>query len=150
LALLNDCANLRWRHIHLLSKVKKIAFEVAKTGDEIEVPIHPALEDYLLTLKPKSKSQDEFLFPSLAGRVVSNLSKQFARLMDDAHIGNRDIRKRGDGAARRARVTLCRPQAAATVKTAHLRNHVCHLRSSHASRCSCHVERSRDISGPDL
>ncbi len=101
-ARLNDCANLRWRHVHLLSKVKKIAFEVAKTGDEIEVPIHPALEDHLLSL-PTAKNDEEFLFPSLAGRVVSNLSKQFRRLMEDAHIDNRDIRKRGDGAARRVR-----------------------------------------------
>jgi integrase len=93
-ARLNDCANLRWRHVHLLSKVKKIAFEVAKTGDEIEVPIHPALEDHLLSL-PTAKNDEEFLFPSLAERVVSNLSKQFRRLMDDAHIDNRDIRKRG-------------------------------------------------------
>jgi integrase len=101
-ARLGDCANLRWRHVHLLSKVKKIAFEVAKTGDEIEVPIHPALEDHLLSL-PTPKNDEEFLFPSLAGRVVSNLSKQFRRLMEDAHIDNRDIRKRGDGAARRVR-----------------------------------------------
>jgi integrase len=101
-ARLNDCANLRWRHVHLLSKVKKIAFEVAKTGDEIDVPIHAALEDYLLS-RPTPKHDDDFLFPSLAGRVVSNLSKQFRRLMEDAHIDNRDIRKKGDGAARRVR-----------------------------------------------
>ena len=101
-ARLNDCANLRWRHVHLLSKVKKIAFEVAKTGDEIEVPIHPALEDYLLR-RPTPKSDEAFLFPSLAGRVASNLSKQFGRLMEEAHIDNRDIRKRGEGAARHVR-----------------------------------------------
>jgi integrase len=98
----NDCANLRWRHVHLLSKVKKIVFEVAKTGDEIEVPIHPALEDYLLSL-PTPKSDEEYLFPSLAGRRSTNLSKQFTRLMDEAHIDNRDIRKRGEGAARHVR-----------------------------------------------
>jgi len=101
-ARLNDCANLRWRHVHLLSKVKKIAFEVAKTGDEIEVPIHAALEDYLLS-RPTPKHDDDFLFPSLAGRVVSNLSKQFRRLMEYAHIDNRDIRKKGEGAARHVR-----------------------------------------------
>ena len=101
-ARLNDCANLRWRHVHLLSKVKKIAFEVAKTGDEIEVPIHPALEDYLLSL-PTPQSDDDFLFPSLAGRRSTNLSKQFSRLMEAAHIDNRDIRKRGEGAARQVR-----------------------------------------------
>jgi len=101
-ARLNDCANLRWRHVHLLSKIKKIVFEVAKTADEIEVPIHQALEDYLLNL-PTPKNDEEFLFPSLAGRRSTNLSKQFSRLMEEAHISNRDIRKRGDGAARHVR-----------------------------------------------
>jgi integrase len=99
---LSDCANLRWRQVDLLSKIKKIAFEVAKTGDELEVPIHPALEDYLLSL-PTPKNDEEFLFPSLAGRSVSPLSKAFRKIMEDAHIDNRDIRKRGDGAARQVR-----------------------------------------------
>ena len=95
----NDCANVRWRHVHLLSKVKKIAFDVAKTDDEIEVPIHPALEDYLLS-RPTPKSDEEYVFPSLAGRRSTNLSKQFSRLMDAARIDNRDVRKRGEGATR--------------------------------------------------
>jgi integrase len=98
-ARLNDCANLRWRHVDLLSKVKKITLEVAKTGDEIQVPIHPKLEDYLLSL-PTAGSDEEYLFPSLADRLSTNLSKQFGRIMEDAHIDNRDIRVR-DGAARR-------------------------------------------------
>jgi len=101
-ARLGDCANLRWRHVHLLSKVKKITFEVAKTGDEIEVPIHPALEDYLLSL-PAPKSDEDFLFPSLANRTVSPLSKAFRKIMEDAHIENRDIRTAGAGAARLVR-----------------------------------------------
>jgi integrase len=66
------------------------------------VPVHPALEDYLLTL-PTPRSDEEFLFPSLAGRRSTNLSKQFSRLMEEARIDNRDIRKRGDGAARHVR-----------------------------------------------
>jgi integrase len=99
---LSDCANLRWRQVDLLSKVKKITFEVTKTGDELEVPIHPALEDYLLSL-PTPKNDEEFLFPSLAGRSVSPLSKAFRQIMEDAHIDNRDIRKRGDGAVRQVR-----------------------------------------------
>jgi integrase len=98
----NDCANLRWRHIDLLSKVKKIAFDVAKTDDEIEVPIHPALLDHLLAM-PTPKSDEEYLFPSLAGRRSTNLSKQFSRLMDVARIDNRDVRKRGEGATRDVR-----------------------------------------------
>src|SRR4029450_4689628 len=75
-ARLNDCANLRWRHVDLLSPIKKLTFEVAKTGDEIQVPMHPVLEDYLLSLSAP-KSDDAFLFPSLARRRATNLSKQF-------------------------------------------------------------------------
>jgi integrase len=101
-ARLGDCANLKWRHVHLLSKVKKIAFDVAKTGDEIEVPIHPALEDHLLSLTTP-KSDDEYLFPTLAARRVTNLSKEFAKLMVAANIENRDVRKGGEGAARQVR-----------------------------------------------
>jgi len=101
-ARLMDCANLRWRHVHLLSKIKKIAFDVAKTGDEIEVPIHPVLEDFLLA-QPTPKNDDDFLFPFLAGRRPTNLSKQFSRLMDAAHIDNHNIRQRGEGASRKVR-----------------------------------------------
>jgi integrase len=98
-ARLNDCANLRWRHVDLLSPIKKLTFEVAKTGDEIQVPMHRALEDYLLSLSAP-KSDEVFLFPSLAGRRATNLSKQFSRLMEAARIGSPEIRKRGQGAAR--------------------------------------------------
>jgi integrase len=101
-ARLNDCANLRFKHLDFLSKVKKITFEVAKTGDEIEVPMHAALEDYLLSL-PTPKSDEAFLFPSLSGRRATNLSKQFSRLMEAAHIDSPEIRKRGQGAARSVR-----------------------------------------------
>jgi integrase len=98
-ARLNDCANLRWRHVDLLSPIKKLTFEVAKTGDEIQVPMHRVLEDYLLSLSPP-KSDEVSLFLSLAGRRATNLSKQFSRLMEAAHIDSPQIRKRGQGAAR--------------------------------------------------
>jgi len=60
------------------------------------------LEDYLLSL-PTPKSDEAFLFPSLAGRRATNLSKQFSRLMETAHIDSPEIRKRGQGAARSVR-----------------------------------------------
>src|SRR5262245_16436421 len=82
-ARLNDCANLRFKDLDFLSKVKKITFDVSKTGDEIEVPMHPALEDYLLSL-PTPKRNEAFLFPALASRRATNLSKQFSRLMEAA------------------------------------------------------------------
>jgi len=89
-ARLNDCANLRWRHLDLLSPIKKLTFEAAKTGD------------YLLSLSAP-KSDEVSLFLSLAGRRATNLSKQFSRLMEAAHIDSPEIRKRGQGAARNVR-----------------------------------------------
>lgn len=103
-ARLENCANLRFRNLDY-SEPPVIVFEnYSKHGDEHTVPMHPALEDYLLRLKPKSKSNDELLFASLAERRVANLSKQFRKLMTAARIKNwkvRDgVRGKGRGAAR--------------------------------------------------
>jgi integrase len=88
-----DCANLRWRDVDLVSDIKTIHFQVRKTGAEIVTVIHPALEDHLLSL-PTPKSDDEYIFPTLAGRRASLLSKQFRELMDQAHIERGVIRER--------------------------------------------------------
>jgi len=90
-----DCANLRWKHVDLVSEIKTIRFTQGKTGREITVAIHPALEDYLLKL-PAAQSDDDFIFPSLAQRKVNVLSVLFRRIMDKAHIEQRVIRERGD------------------------------------------------------
>jgi integrase len=99
-ARLENCANLRFRNLDY-SEPSVVVFEnYSKHGDEHKVPMHPALEEYLLTLKPKTKSNDEFLFASLAGRRVANLSKQFRKLMVAARIRNWKVREAGKGAAR--------------------------------------------------
>jgi integrase len=88
-----DCANLRWRDVDLLTDIKTIRFAVRKTGQEVVTVIHEALENYLLSL-PTPKSDDAFVFPTLAGRKASWLSKQFGELMDQAHIERGLIRER--------------------------------------------------------
>jgi integrase len=88
-----DCANLRWRDVDLVSDIKTIRFQVRKTGAEIVTVVHPALFDHLLSL-PTPKSDDAFLFPTLAGRSASSLSKQFGELMERAHIERGVIRER--------------------------------------------------------
>ncbi len=90
---LQDCANLRWRDVDLVSDIKTIRFEVRKTGAEIVTVVHPALEDYLLSL-PTAKSDDAFLFPSLAECRTGLLSKQFGDLMTLAKIERALIRER--------------------------------------------------------
>jgi integrase len=91
-ARLGDCANLHWRDIELVAKT--IRFEQGKGGGEVVTVIHTALEDYLLSL-PTAKSDDAFLFPSLAQRNISPLSKYFRKIMERAHIQQSVIRERG-------------------------------------------------------
>ena len=93
-ARLGDCANLRWRDVDLVSEIKTIRFQPRKGGGEVVTAIHPALEDFLLSL-PTPKSDEEFLFPSLAGRNASPLSKAFRHIMEAAHIEQRKIREPG-------------------------------------------------------
>jgi integrase len=90
---LTDCANIRWRDVDLVPEIKTIRFQTRKTGAEIVTVIHPALEDYLLSL-PTPKSDEAFVFPSLAQRSVSPLSKEFGKLMEEAHIEQHSIRER--------------------------------------------------------
>jgi integrase len=95
---LSDCANLRWRDVDLVSEIKTIRFAVRKTGAEVVTVVHPALEDCLLSL-PTPKSDDEYIFPTLAESSAGPLSKQFRELMERARIVHRTIREKS-GAGR--------------------------------------------------
>jgi integrase len=99
-ARLGDCANLRWRNVDLISEIKTVRFEVGKTGREIVSVVHPVLQDWLLTL-PTPASDDDYIFPTLAGRKISPLSKAFQKVMAHARIEQRVIRKKsGEGSGR--------------------------------------------------
>jgi integrase len=88
-----DCTNLRWRDVDLVSDIKTIRFHVRKTGAEVVTVIHEALEDHLLSL-PTPKTDDAFVFTTLAGRKASWLSKQFGELIALANIERGIIRER--------------------------------------------------------
>jgi integrase len=88
---LGDCANLRWDQIDLALKI--IRFQPGKTGGEIIMPLNPVLADYLGRLA-KSKVGETFVFPSLAQRNISPLSKYFKKIMQRAGIEQRVIRER--------------------------------------------------------
>jgi integrase len=91
---LNDACNLRWRDFDLVSPIKTITYEPRKTGEAVTVVVHPALEDYLLSL-PTPDYEDAFVFPSLAQRKnVSPLSKAFRKIMQRARIAQSLIRER--------------------------------------------------------
>ena len=94
-ARIGKVANLRWKNIDLLSAIPTIRHRPGKgaKSDVVNV-IHPVLADYLLTL-PAPATDEAFLFPSLAGRSVSPLSKYFRlHLMKRARIKQRVIRER--------------------------------------------------------
>jgi integrase len=90
---LGDCANLRWDQIDLGSKIKTIKFEQGKTGGEVIMPLNPMLAEYLSGLA-KSKADETFVFPTLAQRTISPLSKYFGKIMQRAGIEQRIIRER--------------------------------------------------------
>ena len=92
-ARLSDVANLRWQNVDLVSEIKTIRFHPRKGGGEVVTVVHPALEDYLLSLAAP-KSDDAFLFPSLAQRNAGTLSNLFRKIMDRAHVEHREVRKR--------------------------------------------------------
>jgi integrase len=98
---LGDAANLQWKHIDLVSEIKTIRMRQGKTGAEIVIAIHPALEDFLLSLSAP-KTDEAFLFPSLAQRIVSPLSKMFGKIMERAHIEQRVIRERSESGSGRS------------------------------------------------
>jgi integrase len=93
-ARLGEVANLRWKNIDLLSSIPTIRYRPRKGAkSDVTIAIHPVLADYLLTL-PAPATDDAFLFPSLAGRAISPLSKYFRHLMERARIKQRVIRER--------------------------------------------------------
>jgi len=96
---LGDAVSLRWRNIDLVSEIPTVRFEQGKTGREIVSVVHTALQDWLLTL-PTPASDDDFIFPTLAGRKVSPLSKAFGKILRHANIEQRVIRHGGDGSGR--------------------------------------------------
>lgn len=98
---LGDAANLQWKHVDLVSEIKTIRMRQGKTGAEIVIAIHPALEDLLLSLSAP-KTDEAFLFPSLAQRIVSPLSKMFGKIMERAHIKQHVIRERSESGSGRS------------------------------------------------
>jgi integrase len=92
---LGDAANLRFKHIDLVSEIKTLRLDQGKTGAEIVIVIHPVLEDYLLSLSAP-ETDEAFIFPTLAQRNIAALSKAFGKIMERAHIEQRVIREKSE------------------------------------------------------
>lgn len=91
---IQDAAHLTWANIDLARKV--IHYHPQKSEKrakhkELETPILPDLEKYLLELPVKSKRADSPLFPSLSKKKAtgrSGLSNTFTRLIAEAGVDN--------------------------------------------------------------
>jgi integrase len=83
---LSDCVMLTWEAVDFAGG--KIVVETRKTGDKLEIPLHPTLEKHLSKLAGDTNGA---LCPVLAAVPVggrSGLSKQFLAIMRRAGIGN--------------------------------------------------------------
>ena len=88
---LTDTTNLTWENIDPVENV--IFYTQGKTGKRVEVPIHPALEEHLLSIA--GDNPRGFLSPAFAKLRTggqSGLSKQFAAIMAKAGIDQRQVR----------------------------------------------------------
>jgi integrase len=87
---LGDLVSLTWKSVDLGEGV--LFYTQGKTGKKVEVPIHPDLMKHLVSIA--SKDPASFLCPSLGNVSIggrSGLSKQFAALMAQAGIDQRQI-----------------------------------------------------------
>ncbi len=99
-ARLGDLARLTWGQVDL--EERSIAFTQKKTGAKIKVPIHPELEDYLLSGSVPDDGRKP-LFPKLyhlRGSGKTGLSSSFRRLMDRAGIAAGIAREKSGAAGR--------------------------------------------------
>jgi integrase len=96
-ARLGDCANMRWANVNFEKCV--IDFQPQKTrknNARVVVPMHPDLENHLMTLA--STDTDGFLCPSLAQKGIggkSGLSEKFKRVMTNAGIDSGSSKGQG-------------------------------------------------------
>jgi integrase len=104
---LSDLARLTWSNIDLSPNKKVIRFMQKKTKGKtpkakVEIPIHEALEEYLLS-GPISDASNTPVFPELHGEPgsgKSGLSMAFKRIMAKAGIDAGVIRERIGAAGR--------------------------------------------------
>jgi integrase len=103
---LSDAAKLTWNAIDL--PAKKITYTAKKTSQRIVIPMHPALEAYLLEL-PAPDTGKAHLFASLADKETrgrSGLSMTFARIMAQAKVEGAILTAVKEGSKGRTRRSL--------------------------------------------
>jgi Site-specific recombinase XerD len=87
---LHDAANLRWESIDLDGHW--ISYKASKTRQRIKVPMHDALHGWLKKQIRGIKAAP--LFPELAGKSTSILSREFTKVMARADVHAEIVRDR--------------------------------------------------------
>jgi integrase len=87
---LHDAANLKWESVDLDGRW--ISYRASKTHQRIKVPMHEALYGWL---KKRIRGINKAaLFPELAGKSTSVLSREFAKVMARADVHGEIVRDR--------------------------------------------------------
>lgn len=84
-----DCVTLTWEAVDFVGD--KLIVETHKTGEALEIPLHPTLKTHLSEIAGDSTGE---LCPKLAAARVggrSGLSRKFLKLMETAGIGRDDV-----------------------------------------------------------
>lgn len=105
-ARLGDIADLQWRNVDL--ERKRITFTAGKTKRVMELPMHPALHEHLLSL-PASDDPASPVFPSLSGKTTAGrngLSGQFQRILERAKLKGAEIAPAGEKGRTRHSLTF--------------------------------------------
>jgi integrase/recombinase XerD len=98
---LRDVTNLRWSNIDLAAGVLRLTQQ--KTKRSVTQPLHPDLQDWLLTLSAPDNDREP-LFPKLTGRRTGGrygLSGRFTALMEAAGIVSPLARDGSEGKGRK-------------------------------------------------
>jgi integrase/recombinase XerD len=84
-----DCVTLTWEAVDFVGD--KLVVETHKTGETLEIPLHPTLKAHLSKIAGDSTGE---ICPTLAAARVggrSGLSRKFLNLMETAGIGRDDV-----------------------------------------------------------
>ena len=104
-ARVSDLSNLKWASVDF--ERRTLAFGQRKTKRFIEIPLHPELDSWLRAYHTKQKG--EFVFASLAGKVVggrNGLSGRFRALIQKAGIKVSVTEKTGDKGRNRSSLSF--------------------------------------------
>jgi integrase len=99
-ARLQDVANLRWNSLDLEAGI--VTFRERKTGRQAVLGLHPDFVDWLAKAN-KPENLDAYFFAALAGKSGSGrngLSKAFERVMKQAGVEGRVLRRGNEGKGR--------------------------------------------------